>query len=252
MIKAERINFSYGNQNVLKQVELAVEKGCFISVIGPNGSGKTTLLKNLCRLLQPQSGEVKIDALSIKAYKPKMLAKKMAVVHQEIQNTFDFNIHEVVLMGRYPHLKALQYESAEDLKIVEKTMHLTGIHHLRHKSMSTISGGERQRVMIAKALTQEPDLLLLDEPISHLDLKYQLEVLKLCKSLNREKQLTILTTLHDINLAARFSDVIILMHHGEIVKVGPPAEVLTSELIRNVYEVDVTVIHEPHLLVIPH
>lgn len=251
MIRTEAINFSYGNQSVLKHINMAVEKGKFISVIGPNGSGKTTLLKNLCNLLNPQSGEVQIDSKAIKRYKPKMLAKKVAVVHQEIQSTFDFNIHEVVLMGRYPHLKALQNESSEDLNIAEQAMHLTGVHHLRHKSMSHVSGGERQRVMIAKALTQEPDLLLLDEPISHLDIKYQMDVLKLCRTLNREKQLTILTTLHDINLAARFSDVIILMHQGEIYKMGTPEEVLTSEVIKEVYEVEVTVIHKPHLLVVP-
>ena len=251
MIQVESLNFRYGKEEILKKLNFEVGKGRFVSIIGPNGSGKTTLLKNLCKLLKPESGSIEIDRSQIDTYKSKHLAQTMAVVHQGAISEFDFNVGEVVLMGRYPYLNKFQSESAEDYKIANNAMHQTETYHLREKSLHGISGGERQRVMIARALTQEPDLLLLDEPISHLDIKFQLEIMKLCKQLNLDKQITILTTLHDINLASRFSDIIIMMKDGEIFTSGKPAEVITAANIKSVYDVDVTISNNPHPMIIP-
>lgn len=251
MIHVSDLMFSYGADEVLHQIAFDVHKGGFVSIIGPNGSGKTTLLKNLCKLLKPDSGHIEIDKNLIKSYKPKHLAQKMAVVHQGTESTFDFNVGEVVLMGRYPYLSKFQSESVHDMQIAENAMIQTEIMHLKDKSLQSISGGERQRVMIARALAQEPNLLLLDEPISHLDIKYQMEILKLCKNLNADRALTILTTLHDINLASRFSDTIIMMKAGKIKFIGKPSEVITAENIKDVYDVEVTVTLSPYPMIIP-
>jgi len=249
LIQVNKLNFSYGKEEVLKQIDFAVNKSSFVSVIGPNGSGKTTLLKNLCKLLNPETGHIKIDQQNLTHYKAKPLARTIAVVHQGANSTFDFNVGEVVLMGRYPYLNRFQSESKVDLEIAETAMAQTSTLHLRDKNLHGISGGERQRVMIARALTQQPDLLLLDEPISHLDIKHQLEILKLCKSLNESHGLTIFTTLHDINLASRFSDLIIMMKEGQIVKIGAPKDVITIETIKHVYDIDVNIVLKPYPMI---
>ncbi|HAS72874.1 MAG TPA: ABC transporter [Clostridiales bacterium UBA8960] len=251
VVGVQNIKFSYAKDEVLKRISFDVQEGKFVSIIGPNGSGKTTLLKNICRLLSPSEGQIEIRNRSLKQYKAKSLAKTIAVVHQGASSAFDFNVGEVVLMGRYPHLKRLESESMKDMTIAETAMHQTETFHLREKTLHSISGGERQRVMIARALAQEPELLLLDEPISHLDIKFQLEILKLCKSLNETKGLTILTTLHDINLASRFSDVIIMMKNGNIHMMGTPNEVVNAENIKAVYDVDVLVVEKPYPMIIP-
>lgn len=246
-IKVENLNFKYDEEAILKFINLKVDKGSFVSILGPNGSGKTTLLKNICHLLKPQQGHVSIEDRRLDNFKNKDLAKEMAVVHQNTNPEFDFNVEDVVLMGRFPYVKRFQSETDRDMEIALEAMKQTATLHLKHKTIRGISGGERQRVMIARALTQEPHILLLDEPISHLDIKYQMDILKLCKSLNQEKNLTIVTTLHDINLALRFSDYIILMNKGEIVNMGKPFDVLTSDSIKMVYEVDVEILRPEHL-----
>ncbi len=241
-IEIRDLNFKYETEDVLKYINLEVPKGSFVSILGPNGSGKTTLLKNICNLLEPYEGVIVVGEQPVEGYKSRELAKKMAVVHQSVSTDFDFNVEDVVLMGRFPYIGRFQSERTSDMDIAKASMQQTATYHLRSKSIKSISGGERQRVMIARALTQEPQILLLDEPISHLDIKYQLEILKLCRSLNKTENLTILTTLHDINLANRFSDFIVLMNHGEIVEMGAPSEVMTKDNIKRVYEVEVEVV----------
>lgn len=241
-LKVKDISFRYGMDDVLKTISLNIGTGQLVSILGPNGSGKTTLLKNMCNILEPHEGEIDILDQSIEKYSYKELAKKVAVVHQSAEHDFEFSVEDVVLMGRYPYMKHFQNEGANDYKIADEAMRKTSTEHLRHKSIKAISGGERQRVMIARALTQETDILMLDEPISHLDIKYQIEILKLCKKLNMEKQLTIVTTLHDINLASRFSDYIVLMKDGAIITYGKPEDVITIENITKVYELDVELI----------
>ncbi len=240
-INVNALRFAYSAEDVLRKISLEIPKGQLVSILGPNGSGKTTLLKSLCKLLTPYEGRVALENKCLTAFSTSELAKSLAVVHQGDQTQFDFSVEEVVLMGRFPHLRRFQNEGLDDFKIAERAMQQTSVTHLRAKRIQEISGGERQRVMIARALTQQTDLLLLDEPISHLDIKYQLEVLKLCRQLKTDHGMTILTTLHDINMAARFSDHIVLMRNGEILEFGPPHLVITPENIARVYEVPVEI-----------
>lgn len=251
MLEIKGLTFRYTDVDVLKSIGLTVPRGSFTAIIGPNGSGKTTLLKTVAKLLVPREGEVQISGKSVQAYSAKALARNVAMVHQNTDAAFDFNIEEVVLMGRYPYLSRFQGESESDLALAEAAMRFTGTTHLREKTLQSVSGGERQRVMIAKALTQATELLLLDEPISHLDIKYQMEIMRLCKRLNREEGLTIVTTLHDINLAARFADYMVMMSDGEIRYQGAPEDVMTREAIRHIYDIDVEIINWTHPLVIP-
>lgn len=251
MVGVQQLSFSYGKQEVLKKIQIEVDKGQFVSVIGPNGSGKTTLLKNICKLLTPNSGQINLENERIKKMGIKNLAKKMAVVHQGAHSAFDFNVGEVVLMGRYPHLAKFQSESAADMAIAENAMRQTETIHLKDKTLYSISGGERQRVMIARALAQEPQLLLLDEPISHLDIKHQIEIMKLCRQLNHDKGLTVLATLHDINLASRFSDYVVMMKKGEVYRMGKPLDVINPENIKAVYDIDVVVVNHTYPMIVP-
>ncbi len=237
-LKVKSLRFKYSTEDVLHKITFDIPKGSFVSILGPNGSGKTTLLKNISHILQPQEGSILLNEKNIREYGHKQLARSIAVVHQNQPTDFDFSVEDVVLMGRYPHLRQFQTERTEDYNVARSAMLRTATSHLKDKNLKHISGGERQRVMIARALAQETDTLLLDEPISHLDIKYQLEILSMCRALSHDKQMTVVTTLHDINMAARFSDLMILMRGGEIIEMGPPTEVMTPEIIRAVYDVE--------------
>ncbi|EOD00741.1 ABC transporter ATP-binding protein [Caldisalinibacter kiritimatiensis] len=242
-VQIKELEFSYDRAiEVLDYIDFSIPKGSFVSVLGPNGSGKTTLLKNICNLLKPNKGNVLIDNKDVRTIKYKELAKKMAVVHQGNDIRFNFSVFDIVLMGRFPYLKKFQQEQKVDIEVAKKAMKNTSTWHLKEKNINEISGGEKQRVMIARALTQQPEILLLDEPISHLDIKHQISILNLCKKLNTEKSLTILTTLHDINLASRYSDYIVLLHEGKVKIVDTPEKVITKEIIKEVYGVDVELI----------
>jgi iron complex transport system ATP-binding protein len=238
-INIKDLEFSYDKRKILKKLKFDISKLEFITILGPNGCGKTTLLKNLCAYEKPDSGMIMYDNEQIKHLSAKERAKKMAVVHQQNDIGFDFSVKDIVLMGRYPHLKKFESEKEDDFKWVEYVMKETEVFHLKDKSIAEVSGGERQRIVIARALAQQTDLIYLDEPISHLDIKHQIGILKLCKKLIKEKNLTVVMTLHDINLASRFSDKILLMCKGEIKAYGKPEDVLTIKNIENVYEVQV-------------
>ncbi|MBN4062637.1 MAG: ABC transporter [Alkaliphilus sp.] len=242
-IKVDKVKFKYSNKTVLNGLNLDIEKGSFLSILGPNGSGKTTLLKNMCNLLKPYDGAIYIDNLQLKGIKYKELAKKMAVVHQGSTPNFEFKIYDIVLMGRYPHQKRFSFDSKMDLDIVKQVMLDTDIWELREKSIFEISGGERQRVIIARALAQQPEILLLDEPITFLDIKHQISILNLCKKLNKEKKITIITTMHDINLASRYSDYILLLDSGRVEVLDVPEKVITEKNIESVYGIKVKLIN---------
>lgn len=240
-IKVQNLSFNYGANIVLKDINTIIKKGSFVSILGPNGSGKTTILKNICSILKPKKGVILVNDKDVNMMRPKSIAKVMAVVHQGNECDFDFTVHDIVLMGRFPYQRRFKSENKEDLDIVEKSMRATQVWDFREKSIFEISGGERQRVMIARALAQQPRILLLDEPVSQLDIKHQINIMNICRKLNRDNEMTIVTTLHDINLAARYSDTIILMKKGKIEAVGSPQEVLTASNIKKVYGVDVKV-----------
>lgn len=242
-VKVENLKFSYGNKIILKDISLNFDKGKFYSIIGPNGSGKSTLIKNLSKILPPMVNSVFIDKIDISTISNKKLSQKISVIPQDIKIEYDFTVFDVVMMGRSPYKKRFEDFNVEDEKIVEKYMKATNTWYLKDKLITELSGGESQRVIAARALTQETDIILLDEPTSHLDIQYQIEFLKIFKNLRMNK--VIIAVLHDLNLAATFSDEIILINKGEIISKGTPWQVINKENIKNVYNLSVEVFENP-------
>lgn len=245
-IRIENISFSYPSNPVLDCVSLDIRDGEILSILGPNGSGKSTLLRLITRILLPDQGSIFLEGRPLASFGRRELARMIGYVPQEVPWLFPFTVMEVVLMGRAPHLGRLGFESERDVAVCRAIMDMTDISSLADKPITAISGGERQRVLIARALAQEPSALLLDEPNAHLDLSHQLEVLQTLRRLNRDRKLTIAFVSHDLNLAAGFSDRILFLSAkgaggATIAAAGPPAEVLTSETIREVFGVPVSV-----------
>lgn len=234
MLKVDNVSFYYNKKNIIKDVSFSVEKGEFVGIIGPNGSGKSTVLKNVYRSLTPKSGEVYIDGTSLNKLSYKESAKKMAVVGQENELNFDFTVSEIVAMGRNPHKKLFDVDTEQDMQIIFNAMKSMGIESLSKDSYLHLSGGEKQRVIIARAIAQDTDFIILDEPTNHLDINYQLQIFELIKSLN----ITVLSAIHDLNMASLFCDKLIVMQNGRIVLQGTPKEVLTVENIYNIYGVN--------------
>lgn len=245
MIEVNSISFRYHKDWVLEDVSFRVEKGEFVGVIGPNGSGKTTLLKILYRLLSPQKGEILFELVPMKKMDRNDIAKRIAVVAQETQLLFPFSVLETVLMGRSPYLGQLMFESGKDLEISKRAMEWTNILPFSERPMDELSGGERKRVFIARALAQEPEVILLDEPTANLDIHHQIDFLDLILTLNRERGLTIVMASHDINIASEFCDRLILLQGGRIYKMGTPEEVITEENIESVYGCEVWIDQNP-------
>ncbi|MDD4334184.1 MAG: heme ABC transporter ATP-binding protein [Desulfotomaculaceae bacterium] len=245
ILKINDIECSYGTVKVLNGLTFSVGSGSFTGIIGPNGSGKSTLLKSLSRVLKPVKGTVLLDGRALYRMDPQEVAQKMAVVPQETAVNFSFTVKDIVIMGRSPHLGRFQSEGEKDFATARQAMALTDTLHLADRLITAVSGGERQRVIIAKALTQEPEIILLDEPTSHLDINHQIEILSLLQRLNRENNLTIISVFHDLNLAAQYCDSLILMNKGTVFTVGEPAEVLTAGNIKEVYGAVVLVRKHP-------
>lgn len=245
MIDLRSISFRYRQDWVLQDITFKIEKGEFIGVIGPNGSGKSTLLKTLCRLLFPQKGEILLDRIPLKEMSQRGIAKKIAVVPQEAYSLFPFRVIEMVLMGRSPYLGRLMFEGARDLEIAKQAMEWTETLPISERFIDELSGGERKRVFIARALAQEPEVILLDEPTANLDIHHQVDFLNLILSLNREKRLTIVMASHDLNIASEYCDRLLLLRRGKIYKMGSPQEVITRENIEEVYGCRVWVDENP-------
>ncbi|MBO8168265.1 MAG: ABC transporter ATP-binding protein [Thermoanaerobacteraceae bacterium] len=241
-LNIDKLSFSYGSQKILEDLTVQFQAGSFVSIIGPNGSGKTTLLKNISAALVPQKGKVLLQGQDVLRIKPKKLARQMAVVPQDTAVNFAFTVFETVLMGRMPYLKRFESESDRDVAVARWAMEVTHTWHLKDRSITEISGGERQRVIVARALAQEPQVILLDEPVAHLDPQHQMELLELLQTLKESKNLTVVTVLHDLNLAAQFSDYVVLLHKGKVFAAGRPEEVLTVKNIEQVYRVEVVII----------
>jgi iron complex transport system ATP-binding protein len=245
MIDVRSISFRYQKDWILQDISFQVGRGEFIGVIGPNGSGKTTLLNILYRLLSPQQGEVLFELVPLKKMGRIDIAKRIAVVAQEAYLLFPFRVIEIVLMGRSPYLGYSMFESEKDLAIAKKAMEWTEILSFSERPMDELSGGERKRAFIARALAQEPEVILLDEPTANLDIRHQIEFLDLILSLNREKGLTVIMATHDMNLASEFCDRLILLREGRMHKMGTPQEVITKEMIETVYGCNVWVDQNP-------
>ncbi len=245
LIRARNINFSYVETQVMGDVSFSVEEGQIAAIIGPNGSGKTTLLKIINGMLFPDAGEMLIEGKDTKEWLRKEIAKKVAIVPQETSIIFPFYAEEMVLMGRFPHLSNYRFENKNDYKIVHEAMEKTDTLAFARRRFNELSAGERQRVLIARALAQEPKVLLLDESTVFLDLKHQVQFLTLLKQLNSSDQLTVIFVTHDINLAAQNAHRIILLYCGKIYAIGNPAEVITAAHIKEVYDVDSLIDRNP-------
>lgn len=242
-IKVQNLSYNFDTLEILHKININFSENKFYSIIGPNGSGKTTLLKNIAKILKPKEKTVFVENMDILNLKSRFLAKRIAVVPQNTTIDFDFSAWDIVLMGRTPYLSKFESESEEDYNIVRSAMNMTNTWHLRDKLINQLSGGEKQRVLIAMALTQNTDIILLDEPISHLDLHHQIEILDTIKSLTNK--ITVIAVLHDLNLASQYSDYMILMDNGSIVKQGTPEEVITEKNITDVYKINICMIKNP-------
>lgn len=245
----------YDGAPVLNGISFKVMPGDFLGIIGPNGSGKSTLLRLLSGALTPFSGRVNFSGRSLSSINRKEFCRKTAFIPQDTLIQFPFTVWEIVLMGRIPHLGRLQLEREEDFAACRKALGLTDTLHLKDKDISELSAGERQRVIISRALSQEPVLLFLDEPTSHLDIGHQIQVLDMLRRLNRETRLTIVMVVHDLNLACEYCSRLILLNGGGIFKEGAAEEVLTYQNIESVYKTVVVVgknpiSKKPHVMLI--
>jgi iron complex transport system ATP-binding protein len=235
LVQARDLSFRYRHDWVLRDISLTLDRGEFLGLLGPNGSGKSTLLKLLNGVLRPQQGQVFFAGRELSLWSRKHLAQKMAVVAQESPVHFPLTVLELVLMGRYPHLGALEFESERDLAVARRGMELVDVAHLQHRRLADLSGGERQRALVARALSQQPVCLLMDEPTAFLDLRYQLDLFMLTRTLVQEGGLGAVIISHDINLAAQFCDRLILLDKGRITAQGSAEEVVRSEYLERVY-----------------
>ena len=235
-IEIERIECGYGQKFTIKDLSFQVPRGKLTSVIGPNGAGKTTLFRTITGMLPLKSGKIVVNGVPIDQMNHKMIAKHLAIVNQTVEAD-SISIEDYVLLGRLPYHTSFQlFESKEDYAIAEECMKLTGVWEKRHKLMNQLSGGEQQLAAIARALTQQTDILLLDEPTSHLDISHQMKILNLVQRLNRERNLTVLLIIHDLNLASEYSDQLVMLKSGRAHVTGTPEEVLTYKNIEMVYD----------------
>ncbi|WP_066253569.1 heme ABC transporter ATP-binding protein [Neobacillus drentensis] len=240
MLDVQQVSGGYSSEAVLKDISFTVEKGELFGILGPNGSGKTTLLKMLSGILPFQEGEIVINGKSLQEYKAKQLAKIIAVLSQHSSQSFSYTVKETVSLGRYAHQKGLfQTWSTADEEVVQKVMNQIGVSRFQNKNIQELSGGEKQRVFLAQALAQEPEILLLDEPTNHLDLSYQKELLDFLKQWTSENGLTVISIFHDLNLAGLYCDRLLLLENGRINIDQIPNEVLREERIRDVYHTDI-------------
>ncbi|OPY89823.1 MAG: Hemin import ATP-binding protein HmuV [Syntrophus sp. PtaU1.Bin208] len=241
LLNLKNVSFRYDADWVLRNLSCSVGQGEFLGIIGPNGSGKTTLLRLSNGILSPGEGSVTLRGADIRKIPRKALARTMAFVAQDSPELFPFRVNECVLMGRAPHLGRLQFERERDFAIARQAMEATGTLPMASRNLADLSGGEKKRVHIARALAQEPQILLLDESTAHLDMKHTTAIFDLLKTLNRDQGLTVIVVTHDINTASLYCDRLLLLHRGSISAEGRPEEVITEANIREVYETRVTI-----------
>lgn len=240
-IQVKNLRFSIDNKEILKDISFDVPKGSFVGIIGPNGSGKSTLLKNIYRLYKPSSGMIILDNKDLLIMKDKECAKEIAVLAQESNSQFDFTVEQIVKMGRYPYKSVFEDYSKDDLKMVSEMLKKVGLDDYSHRSFSNLSGGEKQRALIARALVQNTDFLILDEPTNHLDIGYQIQLMDLVKSM----KITTLSAIHDMNIASMYCDYLIVMKDGKIKKFGNVEEVITAQTLKEIFGVNAYVGKNP-------
>jgi len=246
LLEVKNLSAGYENGYVVENISFSLKDGEFISILGRNGSGKSTLIKALQGLLKNVSGQIKIDGQDISSLNPRQIAKKIAYVPQIFSFSFEFSVMEIVLMGRYTHQGRLGGNSSSDSRIIEEVTNLTQIAHLKEKKIAHLSGGERQRVFIARALAQDTPFLFLDEPSSHLDISYQADIYQILKRLQEEKNKTILSTEHNINLVIPYSQKLMFLKEGKVKALGPPEKLITKDNIKEVFAADVEIRENLH------
>lgn len=237
-IKVDDLNITLEKNNILKDINIEVDNKEVVGIIGPNGSGKSTLLKCIYRVLKPNDGAILLDNIDIKDMSVKESSKRLAVLSQHNNYNFDFTVKDIVLMGRSPHKKFMERDNKDDYYIANEALKKVDMFEFKDRSFQSLSGGEQQRVILARALAQQPQCLILDEPTNHLDIKYQLQLMRIVKGLGIE----VIAAIHDLNIAAMYCDKIYVLKDGEVIKYGKPKDILTQELIKYVYEVDSEVI----------
>lgn len=239
MITFENISCGYDGINIIMDFNLKIKDGEILTIVGPNGCGKSTVLKTVSKLID-YVGEIKIDCIDIEKMKRRDLAKKVAIMMQTFNVEFPYTVYETVALGRYPHLKGIfSKPSKEDKKIIRENLIKLGIYDIKDRKVNELSGGQLQRVFLARAFVQNPDIIILDEPTNHLDLRYQIDILNYLKSWAKEGNKIIIAVLHDLNLVYRFSDRVILLKDGVILKEGKAKEILKSEEINELYNLNI-------------
>lgn len=233
MLEINNLDVSINKTDIITDLSLSMATHSFVGVIGANGSGKSTLLKTIYKSIKPKSGTIIYQDMDLVKASEKKMAQKIGVVGQFNELSFDLTVHQMVLLGRTPHKKMLETDSKEDLALVEKALEQLGLSAYKNRSFLSLSGGEKQRVILARALTQEPELLILDEPTNHLDIRYQIEIMETVKQL----ELGVLAAIHDLEMAANYCDYLYAMKQGEIIASGKPQDLLTEELINEIYDI---------------
>ncbi|MEX1376991.1 MAG: heme ABC transporter ATP-binding protein [Eubacteriales bacterium] len=254
MIEIKNVCFSYDNKrNAIDTINLSIEQGEIFTIIGPNGSGKSTLLKCISGYLNSDSGTIDVNGKNIKKCTAKEIAKTMALMQQHFALDYDFTVMEVVLMGRNPHIKRLKSESKDDYEIANESLKKAEIYHLKSRNITTLSGGEWQRMILARALCQQSSIMLLDEPVAGLDIKHQINLMSIVAKLSKQNKISAVCVLHDLNLANNYSDKIALLKNGKIYTVGKPDDVMTVENLEYVYETKINIILDNgRKIIVPH
>ncbi|HXC61726.1 MAG TPA: ABC transporter ATP-binding protein [Nitrospiria bacterium] len=257
LYQVQELSFRYGAVPVLQGIAFATRAGEFIGIIGPNGSGKTTLLKLLSAILKPNTGKIEFGGMDLRSWNRHDLAQKMAVVPQETAFLYTYTVLEIVLMGRAPFTSLFGFDRPEDLRIALESLKQVGLLDMADRSIQTLSGGERQMVVIARALTQQPEVLLLDEPTAYLDIRHQQKIYNLLTRLNKEQGLTVVVVSHDLNLAGQYCHRLIMLSDGQTVADGTAEKVLTKERIEAVYGCQVLIDRHPmtgrpRMTLVPH
>lgn len=238
------IKGGYGNLNVLKEIDLTMSSSEFIAIIGPNGAGKSTLMKLLARNIKPTSGSIEFRDKPLHKYSARDFAGEVSVVHQFIENIMPFTVYELIRMGRFPNQKLWEIETEKDKEIIEQSINTTRISHLRNRLITELSGGERQLVFIAQALAQSRSVILLDEPISHLDIRHAVQIMDILHTLNKNGS-TVITVLHDINIASDYCSRIIALKDGRVFADGTPRNVISYNLIESLFDTLCVIFENP-------